>query len=604
MRKFPALACKVILAMILPFSLALAQNDTLLMPIGGGYADTFPSLIKAAAGRARGSSVSIVVLPVTYSSNASSITEAERKLNLSDAEKRRAQLEAACNRGVPAGKRCHVTLAPVFTRADAEDPKNVALINPDLAAVFFLGGDQTVAARALVDTPLEQALADAYHRGVLIAGTSAGLSVQSQDMIAGYQGKSGPSDGLNKGTLDLWDSANRRGLDFGITNAVMEQHFWERGRLPRLLNALAQPGVPGVGIGVDTYTGALISDGSCLEGISGRYTVAVLDAEAFGAAKRASYPHDILSIHNVLFHLLAPGDFSFDINTRMTSLAAPPKTLRRDFDMLRLQDGAGPLLVAGNLLRAANGQTPASVPADSPVLKRFVELAGGKTIYILATGYPSNETAQAAADLYAKALGTPTRTVIVKSDSSAAIPTDSASYGGILVIAPDQSTINSDRLAPVKNAWLSGKPLLLDNAAAALAGAFYAAQKPTPKPTMQQPKADMDYIQNAFIDGSTKMAKGLGLLPVTVEPRLLADFRWGRLVALAHEHPDLPAFGIADQTALEVSRNGSTVIGTNGVVALDLRAAKLSLGTNKAYVFANGLLDTFAPGEAVQPAAP
>jgi cyanophycinase len=592
--------------MILPFSLALAQNDTLLMPIGGGYADTFPSLIKAAAGRARGSSVSIVVVPVTYSSNASSITEAERKLNLSDAEKRRAQLEAACNQGVPAGKRCNVTLAPVFTRADAEDPKNVALINPDVAAVFFLGGDQTVAINALVDTPLEQALADAYQRGVLIAGTSAGLSVQSHDMIAGYQAKGGPANGLNKDTLDLWDNANRRGLDFGITNAIMEQHFWERGRLPRLLNALAQPGVPAVGIGVDTYTGALISDGSCLEGISGLYTVAVLDAEAFGAAKKASYRQDILSIHNVLFHLLAPGDFSFDINTRMTSLAAPPRTLRRDFDMLKLPDGVGPLLLAGNLLRAANGQTPAAVPADSPVLKRFVELAGGKdaTIYILAAGYASDDEARAAADLYAKALGTPTQTIIVKADTTAPLLTDATSYGGLLVIAPDQSAINPDWLAPVSSAWRSGKPLLLDNAAAALAGAFYSAQKPTPKPTMQQPKANTDYIQNAFIDGSTNIVKGLGLLPVTIEPRLLADFRWGRMVALAHEHPDLPAFGIADETALEVGHDGATVIGTNGVVALDLRDAKLSLGTNKAYVFANGLLDTFAPGEAVQPAAP
>jgi cyanophycinase len=590
--------------MILPFSLALAQNDTLLMPIGGGYADTFPSLIKAAASRARGGSVSIVVVPVTYSSSASSITEAERKLNLSDAEKRRAQLEAACNRGVPAGKRCTVTLVPVFTRADAEDPKNVALINPDVAAVFFLGGDQTVAVNALVDTPLEQALTAAYRRGVLIAGTSAGLSVQSQDMIAGYQAKGGPANGLNKGTLDLWDNANRRGLDFGITNAVMEQHFWERGRLPRLLNALAQPGVPGVGIGVDTYTGALISDGSCLEGISGLYTVAVLDAETFDAARRASYRQDILSMHNVLFHLLAPGDFSFDINSRMTSLAAPPKMLRRDFDMLKLPDGAGSLLLAGNLLRAANGQTPASVPADSPVLKRFVELAGGKTIYILATGYPSDETAQAAADLYAKALGTPTQTLILKPDSTATIPTDSTAYGGLLVIAPDQSTINPDLLAPVKSAWLSGKPLLLDNAAAALAGAFYSAQKPTPKPSMQQPKANTDYIQNAFIEGSTNIAKGLGLLPVTVEPRLLADFRWGRMIALAHEHPDLPAFGIADETALEIGRDGATVIGTNGVVTLDLRKAQRSLGTNHAYVFANGLLDTFAPGEAVRPAAP
>jgi cyanophycinase len=591
--------------MTLPFS--LSHNDTLLMPIGGGYADTFPSLIKAAAGRTHSQNVSIVVLPVTYSSNAEAITEAERKLNLSDAEKRRAQLEVACNQNIPAGKRCTVTLAPVFTRADAEDPKNVALVNPELAAIFFLGGDQTVAMNALVDTPLEEALAEAYHQGALIAGTSAGLSVQSHDMIAGYQTGDGPADGLNKGALDLWNSANRRGLGFGITSAILEQHFWERGRLPRLLNALAQPGVSPVGIGVDNYTGALISDGSCLEGISGLYTVAVLDADTFGAAEHASYPKDILSIHNVLFHLLAPGDFSFDINTRMTSLAAPPKTLQRDFNALRLPDGAGTLLLSGSLLRPAVGQTPASVPADSPVLTRFIELAGGKatTIYIIATGYASDDEARAAADLYTQALGTPTKLLIITPESTGEIPPGrSAAYGGLLVIAPDQSTINPELLTQVRNAWLSGKPLLLDGAAAALAGTFYSAQEPTPKPTPQQPKANSEYIQNAFIDGQTKIADGLGLLPATVEPRLLADFRWGRLVALAYEHPDLPAFGIADDTAIEVNASGAIVVGTNGVVALDLRAAKLALGDNQAYVFANGLLDTFAPGEAMQPTPP
>jgi hypothetical protein len=66
----------------------------------------------------------------------------------------------------------------------------------------------------------------------------------------------------------------------------------------------------------------------------------------------------------------------------------------------------------------------------------------------------------------------------------------------------------------------------------------------------------------------------------------------------------LPAFGIADDTAIEVNASGAIVVGTNGVVALDLRAAKLALGDNQAYVFANGLLDTFAPGEAMQPTPP
>lgn len=91
----------------------------------------------------------------------------------------------------------------------------------------------------------------------------------------------------------------------------------------------------------------------------------------------------------------------------------------------------------------------------------------------------------------------------------------------------------------------------------------------------------------------------LGLLDITVEPRVLADNRWGRLFALAYTQPTTVAFGIADNAALMITTDGATVVGDNVVVGLDLRLATLALGSNQAFVIANGLLDVFAPGDAL-----
>jgi cyanophycinase-like exopeptidase len=71
------------------------------------------------------------------------------------------------------------------------------------------------------------------------------------------------------------------------------------------------------------------------------------------------------------------------------------------------------------------------------------------------------------------------------------------------------------------------------------------------------------------------------------------------LVALAYAHPDTLAIGLNEETALEINVDGATVLGSNGVFVLDLRQATLDKGTNDAYAFANGLLDVFAPGEAI-----
>lgn len=583
---------------IMTFTLgAVSAQDNaghkVFMPIGGGYGDTFDAFIAAALNSKVGDTLKIVVLPSTYATNAEEITDEERQENVDAAEGRRSQIEEACIADVPEGVTCDVQLTPIFTRDDALNPDNVAYFTDDVGAVYILGGDQTVAMQVMVNTPVEEALQKAYNRGALIAGTSAGEAVQSKPMIGGYVGDFGPETGLNEGAVDIWNEGDKRGLDFGITSAILEQHFWERARLGRLMNVLAQPGVPTVGLGIDSYTAATITDGKTLNNIAGLYSIGILDAEAMNAAKYATFNGGILSMHTILFHILPPGDFSYDLETRETSIAPPLIFSGRDFEGLRPPGGAGTLILTGSL----------HAPFDkSTILARFVELSGGANANILTVydGFASPDMLDGTAPYFEAGLEALGVTTITRWDvTSAAAPKSLDEYTGILFVGNVATIMHPDKLAPLKDAWLSGKPMLADWTASSVLGSFYAAEPQTPQATDEEPYADIDFIQGAFIDGKTNIQPGLGLLNAMFETRTLADYRVGRMVALAYAHPDTVAVGLNEETALEINVDGPTVLGTNGVFVLDLRFATLAKGTNDGFAYANGLLDSYAPGEKI-----
>jgi len=559
-----------------------------LAPVGGGYADVYPGIVATYLAHARTNAVNIVVIPTTYSTNATSITAAERETNLRDAERRRFELEEACKRAAPTDVRCTVTIAPIFTRRDAADPEVVQLFSNNVTGVFFLGGDQAVAMAALANTPAEAAIAALYARGGVIAGTSAGGALQSRVMIADYSPNVAAGNALTRNAAELWNREDQRGLSVGVTGAVLDQHFFQRGRLGRLLSTILRPDAPPIGIGVDAYTGVRIEAGHVLTGVFGLYTVAILDAATYRATETVAYQGESawISARNVLVHLLAPGDFAYDVATRTPSLAPPPPAPARTLDALTLPTGAGPLFLTGGLA------------ADSAVWSRFVASTAGSDdpLLIVAAGFANTRPAQRAADKLGRQLGGDYVVKVVDGKQNTPLTLADA-YRGIVVLARDQGLLQPARLAAIANAWRAGTPLLLDGAAAALAGAEFAAHGPTP----EDAEAAEIATQRAFLAGRTVITPALGLLDITVEPRVLADNRWGRLFSLGYHHPDRAAFGIADNAALVVTADGASVAGDNVVVSLDLSSATLALGENQAFVIANGLLDVFAPGDALLP---
>ncbi len=158
-------------------------------------------------------------------------------------------------------------------QSDAYDPTLVAQL--DLATVdgvYIPGGDQTFAMIVIANSPAETALEALSTDGVPIGGNSAGAAVQSYYMIAGYTGDNSAWDGLKEGAVDLWygDSTipYERGLRFGLTSAVLEQHVLQRGRLARLLQAAQQLPDSHVGVGLDNATAAVINNGQAVHSMS------------------------------------------------------------------------------------------------------------------------------------------------------------------------------------------------------------------------------------------------------------------------------------------------------------------------------------------------
>ncbi len=188
-------------------------------------------------------------------------------------------------------------------RHQASDPETLRLLD-GADGVFFTGGDQLRITSQIGSTLISDRLEALYREGAVIAGTSAGASAMCETMLVRGSGQESHRIG------DLW-MAPGLGLLPGV---IIDQHFSERGRMGRLLGAVAQnPRVLGVGIDEDT---AILVEGRERFTVFGSGAVYTVDAAEVSysniAEERSDRP---LSIYGVRLHVLSAGD-RFDIQGR------------------------------------------------------------------------------------------------------------------------------------------------------------------------------------------------------------------------------------------------------------------------------------------------
>ena len=191
------------------------------------------------------------------------------------------------------------------TRDDAHSPALVEAI-AGASGIFMTGGNQLKLSSIVCGTPLGQAIVDAHERGAVVAGTSAGASIQSSHMVA---------FGVGGATAKQRMTQVAAGLGL-VKSAVIDQHFDQRNRYGRLLMIVAQsPQLLGIGVDEDTCAVVTVVEGRELLRVIGRGAVTIFDPARMSTnayeAKRASP----LLASGVVLHML-PAGATFNLTDR------------------------------------------------------------------------------------------------------------------------------------------------------------------------------------------------------------------------------------------------------------------------------------------------
>ncbi|MBP2636770.1 MAG: cphB [Firmicutes bacterium] len=197
-----------------------------------------------------------------------------------------------------------VAVMAVNDRETANQREQADLIK-QATGIFFTGGDQLRITSILGGSAVDAAIRTVLAQGAVIGGTSAGAAIMSETMIVAGNSNDTPK----KSSLIM-----AQGMGF-LSEGVVDQHFAQRGRINRLLEAVAQnPHV--LGIGIDEDTALIVGPGRMCE-VIGSQTVTILDGKNIIYSNISeSNRYQPLAISNVLLHIL-PSGFGFDLNLRL-----------------------------------------------------------------------------------------------------------------------------------------------------------------------------------------------------------------------------------------------------------------------------------------------
>jgi cyanophycinase len=191
------------------------------------------------------------------------------------------------------------------TREDAHGPDLVQALD-EATGIFMTGGNQLKLSGAICGTPFGDAIVAAHERGAVVAGTSAGASIQSSHMVAFGAGGATPKQRMTQVAAGL-------GL---VTSTVIDQHFDQRNRYGRLLMIVSQsPQL--LGIGVDEDTAAVVEDvdGHEVLRVTGRGAVTIFDPDRMVTNAHEARQSAPLLASGVVLHML-PAGAAYDLTTR------------------------------------------------------------------------------------------------------------------------------------------------------------------------------------------------------------------------------------------------------------------------------------------------
>jgi cyanophycinase len=189
---------------------------------------------------------------------------------------------------------------PIFDRADDKRDREIAAMIRDAAGVFLGGGDQVKLVTALSGSQTAAAIHQAYTRGAVVAGTSAGAAALTELTMAG-------------GEVDVEGNLVEQyigpGLGLLAYDAIVDTHFSQRRRLQRLFLVVAK-NTQLFGVGIDEDTALIVRDGigevvgaGSVTFVDGRETVRFDNALELEKGRQLTLSHLRVGIVGTKYHL-------------------------------------------------------------------------------------------------------------------------------------------------------------------------------------------------------------------------------------------------------------------------------------------------------------
>ncbi len=195
-----------------------------------------------------------------------------------------------------------VGIVDTVEREDATSASYLEAIEK-ATGVFFTGGNQARITSVLKDTEIDKLLHRRLSEGIVIGGTSAGAAMMPDMMIVEGDSETNPR-------IEVVDM--EPGMAF-LPGVVIDQHFAQRGRIGRLLSAVAQQPVV-LGFGIDENTAVVVNNNQFE--VVGEGAVTVIDVSDITHTNLDQILKDEdLALCGVKLHIL-PHGYRFDLGSR------------------------------------------------------------------------------------------------------------------------------------------------------------------------------------------------------------------------------------------------------------------------------------------------
>ncbi|AUC83267.1 cyanophycinase [Lacinutrix sp. Bg11-31] len=204
----------------------------------------------------------------------------------------------------------NVKVLDIRSQEDSKKQESIDLIKA-ANCIMFSGGDQSKITERIGGTEIHKIIKHRYktEKGFVVAGTSAGAMMMSNEMIAGGSA----TESFIKGAVTMY-----KGLSL-IPGLIIDTHFIKRGRFGRVSEAVAQfPKLIGIGLAEDT--GMIIKNSKCR--VIGSGMVIIFDGRRLRHNKHSILKEGTpMSLTGMRTHILSNGD-RFHIDKKKVKVLA------------------------------------------------------------------------------------------------------------------------------------------------------------------------------------------------------------------------------------------------------------------------------------------